>query len=422
MKIKHLLFSLLLAAPTLAQAQEKLIIVNQGLWQNDNARLSYFVDNKVVSNNWFSEVNGQALGDTPNDIIQVDNNLIAITLTNSNILQFINTEGRAVKEIEIPAPQRMCFDGKYIYVTSYAHECRVGGATKTFTHGFVAKVDIASYTITAAVEVGYEPDGIAAYKGKLYVANSGGYAWQESHDYEKTVSIVDAATMTELRKVDTGAMNLYGKVSQMGRYLCINAAGDYGSNPAATVIFDCEAAEQGDYDGCFVKLGFASTYNTAAGNVFYAIGSEYSYDLGGYKYDYKVIDPAKVLVSAGAEGADGTWPGDLLAGLKKLKMPYGIYSNPYTGYVYATDAVDNLVSGKLYRWTPEGAQADGPWTLYVNPGSFLALPPNGEFSGLDGIEVQPVRADGRFYNLQGIEVRNPVPGTLYIRDGKKIIF
>ena len=159
------------------QAQEKIILLNEGMWQADNGRLTYFEDGKVVSNQWFRDQNGYKLGDTPNDIIQINDNLIAITINWSNIVQFITPEGKAVAATEeIPNNRRMCTDGKYVYVTSYGHECLTTSGFKYFDKGFVAKIDISNYQTVAACEVGYEPEGIALYDGRLFVANTGGYA------------------------------------------------------------------------------------------------------------------------------------------------------------------------------------------------------------------------------------------------------
>ncbi|MDD6701973.1 MAG: hypothetical protein PUE35_05170, partial [Bacteroidales bacterium] len=85
-----------LLAQTPLPAKESLIVVNEGSWQSDNGRLSYFEDDHVVSNQWFRDVNGYKLGDTPQDIIQVKENLIAISVNWSNIIQFIDEEGKAV--------------------------------------------------------------------------------------------------------------------------------------------------------------------------------------------------------------------------------------------------------------------------------------------------------------------------------------
>ena len=77
-------------------AQEKLILLNEGMWQADNGRVTYFEDDHVVSNQWFRDKNGMKIGDTPNDIIQVNDNLIAIAVNWSNIVQFIRPDGTAV--------------------------------------------------------------------------------------------------------------------------------------------------------------------------------------------------------------------------------------------------------------------------------------------------------------------------------------
>ena len=82
------------------QAVERLIVLDEGTWQADNGRLSYYEDGQVISNSWFRDVNGYKLGDTPEDIIQVRDNLIAISVNWSNIIQFIDEQGKAVAATE----------------------------------------------------------------------------------------------------------------------------------------------------------------------------------------------------------------------------------------------------------------------------------------------------------------------------------
>ncbi|MDE5923729.1 MAG: hypothetical protein K2G75_00260, partial [Muribaculaceae bacterium] len=96
-------------------AEEKLIILDEGMWQADNGRVSYIEDGSVVSNSWFRDVNGYKLGDTPNDIIQINDNLIAISVNWSNIIQFITPEGKAVAATEnVPNNRRLASDGRYV--------------------------------------------------------------------------------------------------------------------------------------------------------------------------------------------------------------------------------------------------------------------------------------------------------------------
>lgn len=404
-------------------AQEKIILLNEGNWQSDNGRITYFENGSIVSNQWFRDVNKMKLGDTPNDIIQVKPNLIAIAVNWSNIIQFINAEGLAVAATEdVPNNRKLASDGNYVYVSSYGHECMTVNGLVEFEKGFVAKIDATTFKVVDTVEVGYEPEGIALYDGKLFVANTGGYAFQEDHEYETTVDVIDTATMKIIRTVDTGQINLYGKLSQSGQYLCINSPGDYYDIMAATIIMDCRAVLDGKPDeDCFVKLDYAATYScTAMDGSFYAIGSRYSYYTGGYEFNYVTIDPKAVIESYGAEGCDETLPGTVLDDIKQMQMPYGIYVNPYTGYIYATDAAGFVEGGTLYQWDPEGNLL-GQHGVYINPGHFLALNPQGE-SGIDNTVIFPDRnTEAPVYNLRGMRINTPVPGQIYIQNGKKYI-
>lgn len=403
-------------------AREKIILLNEGTWQADNGRITYFEDGAIVSNSWFRDVNGHKLGDTPSDIIQVRPNLIAISVNWSNIIQFIDAAGHAIAAIEnIPNNRKLATDGEYLYVSSYGHECETVLGYREFEKGFVAKIDLSDFKIVDAVEVGYEPEGIACYKGKLFVANTGGYAFQENHDYERTVSIVDAETMTLERNVDTGQINLYGKMSRSGQYLCINSPGDYYQVMAATIILDCQAVlDNKPDDECFVKLDCAATCSTTTlDGKFYAIGSSYSYITGAYEFNYLTIDPGAVMASRGAEGCIQSMPGTIIDDIGKMTSPYGIYVNPYTGYVYATDAAGYAEGGTLYQWTPDG-KLSGRHRVYINPGHFLALNPDGE-SGMDRVVTDHEHPGAPMYNLQGLRIFNPVPGQIYIQGGKKKI-
>ena len=419
--LKHALALAVLALPLCGAAQERIILLNEGNWQSDNGRITYFEDGRVVSNQWFRDVNGMKLGDTPNDIIAVNDNLIAIALNWSNIVQFISPDGKAVAATEdVPNNRKLASDGEYVYVTSYAHEVGINGGYREFEKGYVAKIDVNTFKVTDAVEVGYEPEGIAYYKGYLFVANSGGYAFQEGHEYQRTVSVVDAATMKVVCTVDTGQINLYGNMSQSGRFLCINSPGDYYEVQAATIIFDCDASIAGaDDEECFVSLEYASTYNcvTLDGR-FYAIGSRYSYYEGDYTFNYVVIDPEKVMESQGGEGIDEEFPGTVLDDLKTISMPYGIYVNPYSGYIYATDAGEFVAGGALHQWSPEGEHL-GTFKVYINPGHFLALKPD-NWSGVSEISVP--EENSPIYNLQGIRVDKPLTGEIYIQNGQKFIY
>ncbi len=338
---------------------ENLIVCNEGNWQSDNGQLSYYDGvTGQLTNKWFRQVNGIKLGDTPNDIIQVNDTLIAIAVNWSNIVQYIHPDGTACGATEnVPNNRRMCTDGKYLYITSYAHKC----GNKTFTKGYVAKIDVNTKQVVATCEVGWEPEGIRLYDGKLYVANTGGYAFSEKHEYETTIQVVDAETMTTVKTIDTGAINLYGEMSQAGQYLCINSCGDYYDVSPKTIIVDCKTDKVTTFD-------FPCTYNTTDGSNFYTVGTAFSYNTGEYTYYIKTIDPVTLQVT------DGIYCDDITNKIKELTSPYEIYVSPHTGNVYFTDAGSYASAGELYGYRLDGTPLFSPQEVYVNPAHILALP------------------------------------------------
>ena len=338
---------------------ENLIICNEGNWQSDNGQLSFFDGStNTVTNKWFRSVNGIKLGDTPNDILQVNDTLIVIAVNWSNILQYIRPDGTACGATEdVPNNRRMCSDGEYIYLTSYAHKC----GDQTFTKGYVAKIDVRTKKVVATCEVGWEPEGIRLYKGRLYVANTGGYSFSESHEYETTVSVIDSKTMKVIQTIDTECINLYGEMSQAGQYLCINSCGDYYDIRPKTVILDCET-------NTVKTLDFACTYNTTDGKLFYIVGSDYSYNTGEYNYNVTTINPATM------EYTKGIYCDEVTQKLNELTSPYEIYISPYTGNIYFTDAGSFASAGYLYGYSKDGTQLFKRQKVYINPSHLLALP------------------------------------------------
>lgn len=338
---------------------ENLIICNEGNWQSDNGQLSYYDGTAgVLTNKWFRQVNGSKLGDTPNDIVQVNDTLIAIAVNWSNIVQYIHPDGTACGATEnVPNNRRMCADGNYLYITSYAHQC----GNQTFEKGYVAKIDVKTKQVVATCEVGWEPEGVRLYEGKLYVANTGGYAFSEGHEYETTVQVVDAETMKSVKTIDTGCINLYGEMSQAGQYLCINSCGDYYNVKPKTVIVDCKTDEVKTFD-------FPATYNSTDGDVFYTVGSEFSYNTGEYVYSIKTINPKTQEVK------DGIFCEAITQKIKEITSPYELYISPYTQNVYFTDAGSYGSAGYLYGYTKEGQPVFASQKTYVNPAHILALP------------------------------------------------
>lgn len=357
-----------------ASSEEYVILLNEGNWQSDNGQVS-LIKNHEITNQWFRTINNTKIGDTPEDIIYIpEKNLLAISVNWSNIIYFIRPDGKLVAQTEnIPNCRHMCVDDRgYLYITSYAHETALG---ETYERGYVAKVDLNNYNIVSTIEVGYEPEGIAFYDGKLFVANTGGYAFSESHSYEHTVSVIDCLTWTKLQDVEIltksgdPVINLYGEMSQCGPYLCINSPGDYNTVSPATVIFNCT---DNSYN---VIEGIPCTYNTTTvNNKFFTVGSQFSYSTNEYVYYVNTIDPVTMEMVNGFERPDGTVSETPYNVISQMQNPYCVYCNPYTGHLYVVDAKSYTSAADVFEFDANGNQVGSALAAYINPGHMIAVP------------------------------------------------
>lgn len=355
------------------KSSENIILLNEGNLQSDNGQISFIKDH-VITNNWFKSINGTKIGDTPEDVLYIPNkNIVAVSVNWSNIVYFMSPNGRLIASTEnVPNCRALATDGQYLYITSYAHEAADGN---TYEGGYVAKIDLNTYQVVQTYGVGYEPEGIAYYNGKLYVANTGGYAFSESHGYEHTVSVIDINTGTrkDVEIIDSDGnpvINLYGEMSQSGPYLIINSPGDYNSTLPATVIYDCRD------DSYSVTQNVPCTYNTVTtdGN-FFAVGSYYSYNTNKYEYFIRTIDPRT------GEATEGYKVGNNVSStvnsiIEGMQNPYCCYINPYSGHLYVTDAKSYSSAGQVWEFLSNGTQVGNPLDCYINPGHMCAIPDN----------------------------------------------
>lgn len=329
-----------------------LYILNEGAWGSNNASLSRLeMVSGELTESWYSDVNRSPLGDVGNDII-ITEDYIIIAVNSSNIIQVCDLEGKAVAQIEdIPNNRKLATDpaGDYLYVTSYAED------------GYVAKVDLTSFEVSSKTNVGYEPEGLAYYNGKLYVANSGGYAYTGTHGYEQSISVINAASMVELKRIDTGMLNLYGAFVQSDtepRYILVNAAGDYYMNPGGSFIFDCETEE------VISRFETPATYACVRNGSFYSVGSEFSYTTYEYEYYFKTIS----VSNGNTTVKDGIISEYVEEGIKALGAPYGVYMSR-DGELFVSDAGNYVNKGSLVRFSADGSSST-KYVVGVCPGHF----------------------------------------------------
>lgn len=184
---------------------------------------------------------------------------------------------------------------------------------------------------------------------------------------------------------------------------------------------DCNKALQGQ--ACYTTFSLPATYSTTTlDGRFMAVGSSFSYLTGEYDFCCMTIDPDQVMSTNGSSGISQTLPGTMKSDIEAMGQPYGLYVNPYTGYMYGTDATSFENAGYLYQWSPQGALL-GKHKVYINPGHFLALPPDGHFTGISRPTANTMTAPTAAYDLQGRRVSPETlrEGSIYVRSGKKYV-
>lgn len=351
------------------KSARKLFVLNEGGMGSNNATLDFlrFEDGKYITSA-FRKMNpdiGAGLGDVGNDIA-IRGDEAWIVVNNSGIVEVISAKDETeIAAIAVPTPRNIAFDDKYAYVTSWAGAYITYGDNYSLIDsknpkGQVYRINLGTKQLEGSVEVGYQPEGIAVYNGKLYVANSGGIASQlpPTYSYDNTVSIIDAATFTvsQTVQVQVNLKNVYATsngtiyVSTLGNYWDIHS-GLY-SFPASNPSQVSRVSGIGIKEEC--------TYVTAScqvGNAIYCLGTE-------LEFDWSI--PRKYYVWAVAGERMTLYP------LTLDGTPYGI--SVLEDYIFVADAGDyfnpgtlscynlNSVSDKL--WTVSAGVCPGHFTLY----------------------------------------------------------
>ena len=281
----------------------KLFVLNEGGMGSNNATLDFLrLKEGVYVNGAFRRMNPQVaggLGDVGNDIA-VNGNELWIVVNNSGIVEVLSARDETeIAAIAVPTPRNIAFDGKYAYVTSWAGAFASGSYDSNGNYaitdsknprGQVYRIDIATKKVDGSVEVGYQPEGIAYYDGKLYVANSGGISSQlpPSYSYDNTLSIIDTKSFKVVRtvEVEVNLKNVYsdGKgaiyVTSLGNFWDVHT-GLYilfADNPSKVALAGSNTAIKPEM--LHVSCSFCS------GQTVYCIGTVNEFDWNASKEYY----------------------------------------------------------------------------------------------------------------------------------------
>jgi DNA-binding beta-propeller fold protein YncE len=311
-------------------------LANEGNMNMNKASLDYLdLVTGVYKKNFYSQVNPQVtkgLGDVANDIAIYGSKLYVVVNV-SNKVEVLNVKsGKRIGQIDINNCRYITFNNGKAYVSSYLG--KVGDANAP--NGIVAEIDTTSLTISRTVEVGRQPEEMAVVKGKLYVANSGGYS---PPNYENTLSVIDLNSFREQKRISVG-INLHRvKADQYGD-LYVTSRGDYYNIPSKLFVIDTQNDQ------------IKKTFDLAASNLAidddlaYVYSTEWNYLKGENTISYHMIDIKNEILLDRKFITDGTE--------NNIKIPYGIAVNRVNKDVYVTDAKDYVTPGRLHCYNAQG--------------------------------------------------------------------
>jgi DNA-binding beta-propeller fold protein YncE len=319
-------------------------LLNEGNMGSNMSTLDYYdFATATYHRNIFAEANPtvpKEMGDVGNDIGIYGSKLYAVINCSNKVEVMDKHTVRRLGQIDIPNCRYIKFHEGYAYVTSYAGPVRIDPEYEQT--GYVAKVDTATLEVVARCLVGFQPDELEIVGGKIYVANSGGYMVP---NYENTVSVIDIATFTEVKRIEV-AINLHRLKADRHGNLWVSSRGDYYDTPSRLYWIDLNA------DTCGGMLPVPATEMTLDGDSLYFYSTEWSYYGSAWgSFTFGIVDVAKKELLTRNFLAGG-WE-------QKMTMPYGIMVHPKTKDIYLTDAASFTVSGALicfdrhgqWKWT-----------------------------------------------------------------------
>jgi hypothetical protein len=225
---------------------------------------------------------------------------------------------KSIKQIKCEAqPRYMAVHGGNVYVSYY--------------NGYVARLDTVSLEVNATVKVGRNPEQLAAFGGKLYVANSGGLDYATELGYDRTVSVIDIESFNEVNKIDVVLNPSVVAAAENGVYVA--SYGNYADVPSTLQYIDAQGGVS-VVEKCRNMTEFCYSSGTLYG-FFSQYDENWNATITYMSYNTKNGD------------VDAPWIKE-----KELPVPYKVSS--VAGYVCVTSS-DYVSDGDVYFYDTDGA-------------------------------------------------------------------
>lgn len=320
---------------TTPQVAKGIWVLNQGSWGGNNAGLTYYNPKTgEVEADAFNAVNERGLGELGEDIKRYGS-LIYIAVSGSGTVEVVRaTTGESVKQIHFVdenqqprSPRAFAFHNGKAYVSLF--------------DGNVAKIDTATLSVEGITPVGANPEGMAIWGNRLFVANSGGMSFP---DYGNTISVINLQTFTETSEIEVALNPVH------------LAADGYG---------DLYVLSMGNYEEiapAFQRIRIATAaIETITGLevMNFALVGDYAYL---YNRNYTTNEVSFSLLNVRDDVIERD---ELITDGTLITQPYCIGADPVSGDFYVGES-DFVSNGTLHIFTKAGKKK-GSFDTGMNP-------------------------------------------------------
>lgn len=306
-----------------------VFITNEGGYGNSNGSISYLdPDSMKVQNNLFYQVNNRPLGDVVQSVT-IHGNRAYIVVNNSQKVEVVDLETFS----SIGLIQGLSYPRYFLGIDD--HKAYISNGAM---QGKVYVVDLDVLLVVDSIAVGFGPEQMILNDGKVYVANSGGWA------SDNTISVIDSSKDDLLETIQVGD-NPISMVMDSNDDLWILCKGN--------IVWGADYSIVEETASELIRLDIRSKEIETR----MIIGSTGDY-----------FSPTRLAVSADNDKilfaeSGGIYEIDLDASIQPLNALisgnfYGFGVDPESGTIYSLPAGNFTEAGFLHRFNSEGAKID----------------------------------------------------------------
>ncbi|MBK3515715.1 YncE family protein [Carboxylicivirga marina] len=307
----------------------QIYILNEG---NENGSVSIIDENDEVTNNYYEAINGLPLGKFPQSMAANDTHVFIVVTTTTGAGYVEVVDKNTFKHVA--AITGFSYPREIVLMDGKAYVSNGTGADDSYAkkNNEIYPINLSTYEVGAKIAVGAGPEKMVVSKGKLYVANSGGW----SND-DKTVTVIDTSNDQVLETITVKSCPKDMAVDANGDvWVYCGGTPDYSNWPNTTFV-DAGISKIDVSNSEVVSFGFPDTK-----------GGTKNIGISKNKKDVYYISDAVYSMSISATELPTT---------KLIDATYyGLDVHPVSGELWLCKEVDATTPGSVYVYSTEGTE------------------------------------------------------------------